>query len=245
MSHILFHIPHSSLTIPKMFWSICVKDLDYIKKTNLFLSDYLIDKLVPYQCNRLKFKYSRIFCDVEKFKDDYKETMAKKGMGVVYIKDCENIITVPNKKYKNIIIKSYYNKYHNKLNKISTNILNKYGKCIIIDLHSYSDEMVKKLFNSHNNPDICIGVDPFYTDENLIKMTIEHFKKYGYSVEINKPYVGTIIPNKYINTKDTRLKSIMLEINKRIYLNNENDFFYLKNCLNAYYQKLLKYDKFV
>ena len=100
MSHILFHIPHSSLTIPKMFWSICVKDLDYIKKTNLFLSDYLIDKLVPDQCTRLKFKYSRIFCDVEKFK----ETMTKKGMGVVYIKDCENIISVPNKKYKNIII---------------------------------------------------------------------------------------------------------------------------------------------
>ncbi len=240
MSHILFHIPHSSLVIPNMFWSICIKDINYIKKTNLFLSDYLTDKLVPNYCTKLIFKYSRIFCDVEKFKDDSKEIMAKKGMGVIYTKDCENTITIPNKKYKNIIIKSYYNKHHNKLDKICKNILNKYGKCIIIDLHSYSDEMVERLFNCNNNPDICLGVDSFYTDQNLINMTIKHFKKYGYSVEINKPYTGTIIPNKYINKKDNRLKSIMLEINKRIYLNNKDDFSKLKNCINDYYQKLQK-----
>ena len=239
MSHVVFHIPHSSLAIPKMFWNICIKDINYIKKTNLFLNDYLTDKLVPNHCKKLIFKYSRIFCDVEKFKDESKEVMAKKGMGVIYTKDCENTITIPNKKYKNIIIKSYYNKHHNKLNKISTNILNKNGKCIIIDLHSYSDEMVKKLFSSDNNPDICIGVDSFYTNQNLINMTIEHFKEYGYSIEINKPYAGTIIPNKYINKKDTRLKSIMLEINKRIYLNS-NDFIKIKNCLNDYYIKLQK-----
>ena len=240
MNHVLFHIPHSSLEIPNIFWSICIKDINYIKKTNIFLSDYLTDKLVPNNCTKLTFKYSRIFCDVEKFKDDTKEIMAKKGMSVIYTKDCENTITIPNKKYKKNIIKSYYNKHHDKLDKISTDILNKYGKCIIIDFHSYSDEMVEKLFNRNNNPDICLGVDSFYTDQNLINMTVEHFKKYDYSVEINKPYSGTIIPNKYINKKDNRLKSIMLEINKRVYLNNENDFLKLKKCINDYYQRLQK-----
>ncbi len=240
MGHVLFHIPHSSLIIPNRFWSICIKDRNYIKKTNLFLSEYLTDKLVPNHCPKLIFKYSRIFCDVEKFKDDSKEIMAKKGMGVIHTRDCENIITIPNQKYKNIVMKSYYNKHHNKLDKISTKILNQYGKCIIVDFHSYSDDMVEKLFSCSNNPDICLGVDSFYTDQNLIHMTIEHFKKYGYSVEINKPYKGTIIPNKYINKKDTRLKSIMLEINKRIYLNNPDDFCKLKNCINDYYQMLQK-----
>lgn len=234
MSHILFHVPHSSLKIPKVFWSICTKDADYISKTNLLLSDYLTDKLVPEGSKKLVFKYSRIFCDVEKFKDDSKEIMSEKGMGIVYTRDCDEEITTPNKQYKRKVIKSYYDKFHKKLDKLTTNILKKYGKCMIVDLHSYSDERVKKLFNSTNNPDICIGVDPFYTDQTLIDVTIEHFKKAGYLVEINKPYSGTIIPNKYLRVCDPRLKSIMIEINKRVYLDDPKDFQKLAGVIEEY-----------
>ncbi len=51
------------------------------------------------------------------------------------------------KKYKSIVIKSYYDKHHNKLDKIVSKILKKHNKCIIIDFHSSSDEMVNKLFD--------------------------------------------------------------------------------------------------
>ena len=44
MNYILFHIPHSSLKIPKQYWDICIKEKNYIKITNTFLSDYLTDK---------------------------------------------------------------------------------------------------------------------------------------------------------------------------------------------------------
>ena len=56
----------------------------------------------------------------------------------------------------------------------------------------------------------------------------------------NKPYSGTIIPNKYFDKTEKRLSSIMLEINKRIYLNNENNFYKLKQCINDYYEKIQK-----
>ena len=240
MNCILFHVPHSSLNIPKKYWSICKIDKDYINKTNIFLSDYLTDKLIPNKCHKLVFKYSRIFCDVEKFKDDSKEVMSKKGMGVIYTNDCDNKIAYPNKKYKNIVYKSYYDKHHNKLDKMVTNLLKKYNKCIIIDFHSFSDEMVKKVFNINNNPDICIGIDDFYTDKKLIDFTVNYFKQYGYKVEINKPYTGTIVPNKYFNKKEKKLLSIMLEINKRIYLND--NFNELKKCIDDYYKKILHSD---
>lgn len=80
MSHVLFHIPHSSLKIPNKYWNICIKDKNYIQKTNILVSDLLTDKLVPSNCHKLVFKYSRLFCDVEKFRDDSKEIMSKKGM---------------------------------------------------------------------------------------------------------------------------------------------------------------------
>lgn len=212
----------------------------YIKRTNIFLSDYLTDKLVPSKSHKIIFKYSRLFCDVEKFKDDLKEIMSKKGMGVIYTKDCNSTIAIPNKKYKGTILKSYYDKYHNKLDKTVTNLLKKYNRCIIIDFHSFSDEMVKKLFNITNTPDICIGIDNTYFNEKITNFTIKHFEEYGYSVEINHPYKGTIIPNKYFNKNDDRLSSIMLEINKRVYLNNKNDFYKFKQCIENYYNKIQK-----
>ena len=238
MAYILFHVPHSSLKIPNVYWNICIKNKEYINNSNINLSDYLIDKLIPNKCHKIVFKYSRVFCDVERFKDDKKESMSKKSIGLNYKNDCYEVIALTNKKYKRKIIKSYYNKYHNKLDKVVSEILKKHNKCIIVDFHSYSDEMVEKLFNSKNNPDICIGVDNTYTDKELIDFTIDHFKKYGYSTEINKPYSGTIIPNKYLNKKENVLSSIMIEINKRIYLNSREDFNKIKICIEDYYNKL-------
>lgn len=237
-NYILFHVPHSSLKIPKCFWSICIKDKKYIDNSNLFMCDYLTYDLLPNKCKNVTFKYSRLFCDVEKFKDDSKETMASKGMGFVYTNDCNGLICIPNNKYKNKIIKSFYNKHHNKLDKVVSNILNKYNKCLIIDLHSFSDEMVDILFNSKDNPDICIGVYDKDVNSLLLKFTLDYFNSWGYKVKVNYPYSGTIIPNKFINKNDDRLSSIMLEINKRIYINNIKDFNRLKECINIYYNQV-------
>ncbi len=129
--------------------------------------------------------------------------MSKKGMGAIYTNDCDYVIATPTKKYKKKVLQSYYDTHHNKLDKMVTNILKKYNKCMIIDFHSFSDEMVKTLFHIDNTPDICIGTDEYYTNQKLIHFTIEHFKKYGFTVEINNPYIGTIIPNKYFKKKKT------------------------------------------
>lgn len=64
------------------------------------------------------------------------------------------------------------------------------------------------------------------------------FKEFGYNVKFNYPYGGTMVPNCCINKKNIHLDSIMLEINKRIYLNNEKQFEKLKDCINKYYKYL-------
>lgn len=238
MGYIVFHVPHSSLKIPNFFWNVCLKNREYINYSNRFLCDYLTDKLVPKGRNKVVFKYSRIFCDVEKFADVSKEIMSKRGMGVIYTKDCDSVITNIDKKYRNKVIKSYYKKHHDKLDKVISNIMNKYNRCIIIDLHSFSDDMVFKLFGYNDNKDICIGTNPLFTDKKIIDFTVKHFEKYGYSVSINTPYSGTIVPNKYINKKVPQIKSIMIEINKRIFKENKQGFYRLKECINDYCNKI-------
>ncbi len=231
-NNIIIHVPHSSTYLPRIFYKRIILDKKYIKKENIFMCDYKIDKFLSNRFNIIKFKYSRMFCDVERYKVDSEEEMSKYGMGVVYEKDSNNnkFINI-DKKYKDKIIKKYYDKHHNKFNKLVNKILNKYNSCLIIDFHSYSDLFVEKVLNKTNNPDICIGITKEYYSKELTDFTINHFKKYGYSIKINYPYVGTMTPN----NKDTRVKSIMIEINKRIYINNNKK---LSICMNEYWKKL-------
>ena len=82
---VLLHIPHTSLRVPKIFYNGLKISKYEFRKYNLKMSDIDIDYLFSdIKGKRIKAKYSRMFCDVEKFKDDTKEFMYKYGQGVIY-----------------------------------------------------------------------------------------------------------------------------------------------------------------
>ena len=85
------------------------------------------------------------------------------------------------------------------MDNLTTNIIDKYNECYVIDLHSFSDSLVSDLFNISDNPDICLGFNDKNIDLDLLEFTKEFFNNKGYSVKYNYPYEGTIIPNKYNN----------------------------------------------
>lgn len=230
-SKYIIHIPHASLDIPKDFKKNLLVPEGYFNKENIFISDYKVDNFVPNNFpNIVKFKYSRMFCDVEKYLDDSQEEMSKYGMGALYTKDSNGKEFVKrNKKDDEYIINNYYKKHHQELDNMVEKLLTKYKNPIIIDLHSFSDEFVSKVLNKNNCPDICIGINKDNYDINLLEKTINHFSKYDYSVQINYPYSGSITSNKY-----PQVISIMIEINKRVYQNNNYDKFY--SCMMEYYK---------
>ncbi len=245
-SFILIHIPHSSLKLPKIFYKNIILNEEKINKENLELCDLYVDKLIKnLKVNKLIFKYSRLFCDVERFKDDNLESMSKIGMGFIYThtSDKEKFINYSDE-YKNYVINKYYDKHHNELDNLSNEIIDKYNKCLLVDLHSFSDTKIKKLLNLENNPDICIGVDINFEDKNITKFTEAYFKNLGYSVKINYPYVGTMVPNIFYKNKNIRFKSIMIEINKRVYLDdnkiNEIRFNKFKIIIKEYIKEISK-----
>lgn len=231
----IIHIPHSSLEIPKYFKNNLLVDEEYFNKENIFICDYLVDKFIPNNFNNIiKFKYSRMFCDVERYLDNSKEEMSKHGMGVLYTKDSNSKVFVNRQKDEKLTI-DLYKKHHEELDNMVERILSKYNNCFIIDLHSFSDEFVYKMFNIKNNPDICIGINNNY-DKELLEKTINHFNSYEYSIKINYPYSGSIISNRF-----PEVNSMMIEINKRIYLNNQNNFDKLYKCMMEYWELLKRY----
>lgn len=230
----IIHIPHASLEIlPGFKKRLTISYYDF-QRENKFISDYLVDRFLPDNFNNVvKFKYSRMLCDVERYLDDNQEEMSKYGMGVLYTKDSNGKVFVNREKDEEWIV-NLYKRHHEELDNMVADVLNKKGDCFIIDLHSFSDEFVEKVFHKKDNPDICLGFNQSNYDKKLLIKTISHFKKYGYSVKINYPYSGSIISNRYPN-----VKSMMIEINKRIYLSNRKDYDKLYDCMMDYY-KLLK-----
>ena len=218
---IILHIPHSSLKLTKEFKNF-QKHIsnNEINKFNLTMTDLFTDKLFSY--NKFKFikaNYSRICCDVEKFIDDNQEEMSKYGMGVIYTRTnkMQNLITI-NKEYKEIVLKKYYFPHHNKLNNIVEKSLKKNKSVILIDCHSFGKEIVMN-GKTHDLPDVCIGYNEWSKGGlTLVNITNKYFQKLGYKTAINYPYVGSIIPNKLIKEPNKNFASIMLELNKDLYL---------------------------
>lgn len=230
----IIHIPHASLEVFPGFKKRLTISYSDFQRENKFISDYMVDKFVPNNFNNIiKFEYSRMMCDVERYLDENQEEMAKYGMGVLYTKDSNGRDFINREEDESWII-NIYKKHHEKLDNMVEEILNKNGNCIIIDLHSFSDKFVEKMFNKKNNPDICLGINKNNYDKELLLKTISHFKRFGYSVKINYPYSGSIVSNRFPN-----VKSMMIEINKRIYLNKLNEYNEFYNCMKEYY-KLLK-----
>jgi len=220
---IIKHIPHASLDFPKEFPDGAMI-LESKNKYNLKMTDIGIDYLFKDISGiEIKAPYSRLFCDVEKFKDDSKEEMAKLGQGYIYQKtyDGETIARFGkvNKFDVTKYINNYYDDYHKKFDQIVQNIIKGGKKALILDLHSYSDELALANGNSAPFPDICIGVNEEYCNKEILELVISKIEEKGLTYQINYPYKGSILPNGLLNKKyDGDVTSIMLEVNKRIYL---------------------------
>jgi N-formylglutamate amidohydrolase len=66
-------------------------------------------------------------------------------------------------------------------------------------------------------PDFSIGTDDFHTPNLLKLVSIEFFKQHGYSLGVDYPYSGSIVPMEHYQ-KNRAVGTIMLEINRKLYL---------------------------
>lgn len=225
---IILHIPHSKTEIPFHDGF----NMEYIENETKLLVDFDTDKIfdIP-NIESLTFEYNRIFCDVERL-DDNDEPLFNLGRGFFYTKtDDGKDLRVLDEEVKKRIKEEYYDKHHNKLIDMVEDRLNKYGTAVIIDCHSFNHIPLKTdLDKTENRPDICLGVDEFHTPKWLVNKLKTYFENNNLSVKINSPYSGTIIPLKYYN-QNKNVIGIMIEINKNLYLGNNNKVNELNNII--------------
>ena len=140
MKKLILHIPHSSTNIP--FYDGYLFKKKQLDDEILKLTDWYTDELFFSKDDEMIVAdFSRIFCDPERFEKNEDEPMFKKGMGVLYEKTDGNLeMRKIDSELRNKIIDNYYKPHHERLNNAVKEQLEKYGKAIIIDCHSLSDQ---------------------------------------------------------------------------------------------------------
>ncbi|MBR4240197.1 MAG: N-formylglutamate amidohydrolase [Prevotella sp.] len=233
--NILLHIPHSSSSFPAAS-EYTFNDLD---RDERLLIDYYTDALFLPQpetehVGKAVFPYCRLYCDVERLVND---PLEKDGLGISYrSRGDRGLRSFSNLKEAFALYADFHAEVAKKIVELGEDVL-------LIDSHSFSS--LPNLLNS-NPPDIdiCIG----YNDDEtcpgkvVIGNIVRHFESYGYKVGINMPFSNS----KTFNVPVV-YHSIMIEINKRLYMNEETlekkeSFMSIHQHLMSMYRILLKND---
>ncbi|MBO4561981.1 MAG: N-formylglutamate amidohydrolase [Clostridia bacterium] len=215
-SPLLLHIPHSSTVIPKEeLPSFCADDLP---GELLRMTDHYCDEIFT-GYDRVVFPVSRLVCDPERFRDDASEPMSKVGMGAVYTSTSSGSpLRSVTPSLRESILSRYYDPHHRLFTEAVSKKLDSFGRCLIVDGHSFSPVPLPYESDRRSaRPDICIGTDAFHTPGLLADAAAEHFRSAGFSVAMNFPYCGSIVPMRYYGI-DRRVSSVMIEINRGLYM---------------------------
>ncbi len=225
--NIVLNIPHAGIRgLSRIKCDNKANLLAEVKKWTDWYTDLIF---IPEKDDRIKHiiaDYSRFAVDVERLLDD---PLEKKGQGIIYTEYNGQQRYVDEKERTRLM--AYYYDYHDSLK----SMLSEHS--LLIDCHSFPSDL--------SDVDICIGFNEDWSrpTDFVMDLVIESFKQQGYKVGINTPFSNAIAPE-----TGYTYNSIMIELNKRVYLNEQTLDFNdnapkLREQLASLYSILLRYSE--
>lgn len=211
-ARIVAWIPHTGVYLPNVDNS---PEFDTLRRDAQLLADEKVDWLYPFLPKKITSDYSRFVVDLERYMDNAKEPMAQKGMGYLYNRLIDGTTFERSVFGSDNYFTQYYRHKHIQLKQAIESIGD---GAILLDLHSFNPyplacDTDKRL----DRPDICLGFNDDDTKHNDTALWVlrKHFEDNGLSVNFNTPFSGSMS----VKT-NTKYKSLMIEVNKKCYLNN-------------------------
>ena len=224
IKQIVLNIPHSSIEFPSqedlMTWPQEIRI--YIDRWTDWFTDIIFDSIDP-RVVPVVFPYSRFYCDVERLIDDPLEST---GQGIFY--ECFDGIPRRWRTENRINAMKWYHRHIDILSEAITD-----PNTLLIDCHSFPKDL--------SDIEICIGLNNDWSrpSQEFVDYVVAYFRQEGYYTEINVPYSNSISP-----PKEFKYTSLMIEVNKGVYLNAKNKLDppkekRLKHTINNLYDYLL------
>ena len=213
------HIPHAGTEIPDAVRDQFLPWAGELWREVAMVTDWYTDELfgVP-GIAVTKTPISRLVVDVERYINDDLEEKAAFGQGVIYSHNTlgEQIRRQLSDQERKLLLDHYYRPWHLSLELNVEQQLAQWGHCLLLDCHSFPDEpFAHEDDHGWPRPDICLG-GCGNTPQWLLDSCMNLFLKRGYTVGLDFPYSGCVVPEPYQD--DTRVPAIMIEINRRLYL---------------------------
>lgn len=214
----LVHTPHAGRLIPDRFDRTRLTDPTMFDQTCEQMRDRHADTLALMIAARLDATImldhtTRMWCDPERYPDD-REEMNKAGMGAIPTRDIDGHPLykpgqAPGMRERGQRFRLLYTPWHRMLDTICQTMLDTYGRCTIIDVHTYprephpfepyADQPRTQTIIGHNN-------DP--ASRAIGARAAALLMGRGLTVGVNTAHRGAITPD---GIHDIRLASIMVE----------------------------------
>ena len=221
---LLVHIPHSSTYVPDQYRDeLCLDDpgldTELLAMTDRF-TDQLFGQASSYGATLFVNRVSRLVMDPERFLGDQDEPMSAKGMGAIYTRTSagEELRT---KSFsisdRQAVMDELYWPYLGAFHNLVTEQLDQFGRCLIIDGHSFPSKALHYEDEKLIRPDICFGYESFHEPSGLVDALEDICRQEGLTTARNEPFSGSYVPVDYFQ-KDQRVNSIMIEVNRSLYM---------------------------
>lgn len=225
---VILHIPHDSSVIPSdVRPQFLISDAE-LKLELQRMTDHFTHALFaePHgDATVIRAPVSRLVVDVERFPDDAAEPMAARGMGVVY--EVTSHLAPLRRRLspveRDALMLTWYHSHHSRLEAAVTDVVERYGRCLIIDGHSFPSVALpyENADPAVERPDICIGSDTYHTSRTLEQAFVEAFGRNGWRVAVNDPFAGALVPASRYRV-DPRVTTVMVEVNRDLYLDRKS-----------------------
>lgn len=235
---VIFASPHSSRDYPWSFLRNTVLDAKTIRSSEDAFVDRLYDSAPQHGAVFLKAGAPRAFVDLNRAPDELDPALIEgvvqrknnprvaTGLGVIprVVANGRSIyhgkLSLREAQYR---IDTYWQPYHNTLQRLMTENVDRFGQAVLIDCHSMPREAVSQLSRTvAGRPDIVIG-DRFGASASagIVDQIEAIFASYGFNVARNSPFAGAYMVQHYGRPAKGR-HAVQVEIDRSIYMDEAN-----------------------
>jgi N-formylglutamate deformylase len=223
-SPVVVHVPHAGTIIPNEVRVRLLPDDAALATEVLRLTDHRTDVLAAgaarHGATRFVNRLSRLVIDPERLPDE-REELAAHGMGAVYTRghDRRPLRQEPPPD-EATLLQRYFHPYAAAFSGLVDRQLRAHGRCTVVDLHSYPSRKLPYELGTGPRPPVCVGTDPFHTPPWLSELVTAATDAHGLDTAFDTPFAGTYVPLDRLH-RDERVTSVMLEIRRDTYLDEE------------------------
>lgn len=246
----IIHIPHASTEIPAKWREQFCIDEESLRQELIRMTDWYTDELFGYadvsDYRYVRAPYSRLVCDMERFREPVQEGMTAQGMWICYEKTADGrrlkrqpadlagaAVRLEAAHIAEVLAE--YDRHHAALTAVCREALaeGQEGRtgaadggaqgALLVDAHSFPSAPLPYELAAQDagaalvRPDFCLGTDPVHTPPELAEAAERFLVERGYTVAYNKPFAGVLVPMAYYR-KEPRLSAIMIEVNRALYI---------------------------